>query len=157
MGAMGAEWITQRAAAEIIGCSPGAVERYAAAGLIQRRWPVGRKTPTIDRASAEQFRPWWEAHVAEEERKRLEREARAATSGPPMDGDVWLDSATAALVIGVSAQYVGRLAASERIPATRRRRCWWFRRRDVEQFVAVRALVRARAAGRPVYPGATAA
>ena len=58
---------------------------------------------------------------------------------PPDDGDVWLKSTTAALVLGFSPQYLGRLAAQERIPAVRRGPHWWFRRRDVEQQAAARA------------------
>ena len=57
-------------------------------------------------------------------------------------GEVWLDTATAALVLGFSPQYLGRLALAERIPGRRARtigRPWWFRRRDVEQYAAARA------------------
>ena len=55
-------------------------------------------------------------------------------------GEVWLDTATAALVLGFSAQYLGRLAIAERIPGrrdvTRVGRPWLFRRRDIEQLAA---------------------
>lgn len=58
-------------------------------------------------------------------------------------GEVWLDSATTALVLGVSVQYLGRLALAERIPARRdahrRGHPWRFRRRDIEQVAAARS------------------
>lgn len=136
------EWITQAEAARIIGCSVNVVERLASAGRIRRRWPPGRKTPTIDRASAEGFRAWWQEYQAGIQRQRRERLERMALAGPPSDGEVWLDTTTAALVIGVSSQYLGRLALQDRIPATRRGLFWWFRRRDVEQYAAARVLSR---------------
>lgn len=58
---------------------------------------------------------------------------------PPTDGDVWLSSVTAALLLGWTPQYVTRLATHERIPAVRRGRRWWLRRRDVERCAAARA------------------
>lgn len=63
-------------------------------------------------------------------------------------GEVWIDSATAALVLGYSPQYLGRLAIAERIPGRRESNTftsrWWFRRRDVEQLAAARAFRRRR-------------
>ncbi len=63
-------------------------------------------------------------------------------------GEVWLDSATAALVLGFSPQYLGRLALANRIPGRRVRgpgRPWQFRRRDIEQLAAARAFRRREA------------
>lgn len=52
---------------------------------------------------------------------------------------MWLDAATAAAVLACTRHYVARLARRERIPATRWGQRWWFRRRDMEQYVAARA------------------
>lgn len=67
-------------------------------------------------------------------------------ASPSVDeqGEVWLDSATAALVLGCSAQYLGRLALAGRLPGRReghgRTAPWRFRRRDIEQRAAARLL-----------------
>ena len=67
------------------------------------------------------------------------------------EGEVWLDSATAALLLGFSAQYRGSLAIAERVPGRRERpdshtARWWFRRRDIEQIAAARAQMSAHRA-----------
>ena len=138
---MPTEWITAAETAAMAGCSRQAVDHYVRKGMIKRRYPLGRKTPSLNRESAEEFARWWPQHVAEVQAKRRPPETRPP-SGPPQDGDVWLDCMTASLVVGVSAQYLGRLARAGRLPAVKdaRRDKWWFRRRDVEQFAAARAL-----------------
>ena len=78
-------------------------------------------------------------------------------------GEVWLDTATAALVLGFSAQYLGRLAIAERIPGrrdvTRVGRPWLFRRRDIEQLAASTAsragCCGRRSTGTPASPSCT--
>lgn len=136
---MRTKWITQAQAAEIVGCARQSIDRYVQAGHIARRYPLGRKTPTLDRASVEEFANWWKVHELEKQQRR--QSGTRPPAGPPDDGDVWLDSVTASLVVGISPQYLGRLALAERLPAERDRRTkkWWFRRRDVEQFAAARA------------------
>lgn len=136
---MRTDWITYAQAAKLCGCSRHMIERYVAAGRIRRRYPLGRKSPTIDRGSAEDFAKWWRSRLIGQEQRRHARANRSPR--PPSDDDVWLDVAAAALVIGVSAQYLRRLASQERMPAVRRGRLW-FRRRDVEQYAAVRAFTR---------------
>ena len=127
------EWITQAEAAKLAGCSRGVIQRYAGTGRIRRRFPRDRRTPTIERASAEEFAAWWHQRQAADEEERYERTTR---NRPPDDGDVWLALPTAALVIGVSRERLRSLAVRGGIPATRRGRRWWLRRRDVEQFAA---------------------
>lgn len=135
------EWITLAEASALIGCSRHTVERYVGSGQIRRRYPRARRTPTLDRASVESFAAWWQERGREMEQRR--REQRSQRLGPPQDGEVWLDSATAALVLGYSPQYLGRLALAERVPGYReglgRPSRWWFRRRDIEQLAAARA------------------
>jgi hypothetical protein len=138
---MPAEWITSHQAAALVGCHRNTIDRHVGLGDIERRYPAGKKTPTLKRSSVEEFAEWWRAQELEAERRRQEQEA-IPKPGPPDDGEVWLDSATAALVVGVSPQYLGRLALQERLPAARDARLtkWWFRRRDIEQYAASRAL-----------------
>ena len=72
----------------------------------------------------------------------------ARMAAPVVDehGEVWLDSATAALVLGFSVQYLGRLALAGRVPGRRDGTSatspWRFRRRDIEQIAAARAVER---------------
>lgn len=139
---MATEWISHAEAAAIVACAHGTVERYARRGLIRRRYEHNRKTPTLDRASVEMFAVRWQ----EQRRLLAERlaEQHVRQSGPPDDGERWLDCTTSASVLGVSVQYLGRLAAVERVPAVRegtgRGTRWWFRRRDIEQLARVRSV-----------------
>ena len=132
------EWITAADAAVLVGCHPHTIYRYVHAGRIARRHPLGRRTPSLSCESVEEFAEWWRAHLAEADQRGR---PPPPPPGPPDDGEVWLDSVTASLVIGVSPEYLKRLAHAEKVPAVRdgRRQKWWFRRRDIEQFSAVRA------------------
>lgn len=149
------EWVTWDWAAERTGCPRASLYVHMRAGRIRHRG-VRVRRGALDRASVEEFARWYAEHDAQRRAAeaaavaaRAERDARRAELGPPpaADGDVWLDATTAGLVLGVSAQYVIRLAGAERIPAVRRGRQWWLRRRDVEQVAAARAFAaRAQAA-----------
>lgn len=107
--------------------------------MIARRYPHDRKIPSLSRASVEAFAEQWKQEQAAKQRAKA---VRPSTGGPPDDGDVWLDSVTASLVVGVSTQYLGRLALQGRLPGAldKQRRKWWFRRRDIEDYAAERAL-----------------
>ena len=132
---MSSEWITAAQAATIVGCHRHTIDRHVADGRIARRYPRGRKTPSLSRESGEEFAVWWREKLADEEVRRLERRQR---TGPPDDGDDWLTCPAAASVIDVSPQYLGRIAAQAHIPAVRRGGRWFFRRSDVEQVAARR-------------------
>lgn len=123
------EWITVAEAAVIVGCSRNTIDRHVTAGRIERRYPLGRKTPTLSRASVEEFAEWYRLQAAEAEARRVERRQR---TGPPGGGDDWMSCPAAASVIGVSPQYLGRMARRGRVLAMRRGARWWFRRRDLQ-------------------------
>lgn len=133
------QWVTHAEAAAIVGCSRNTIDRAQAAGRIERRHPVGRKTPTLSRASVERFAEAWRAEQVE---RQQQGPTRSREYGPPKDGDVWLDTRTAALVIGCTPQHMARLARRGRIPASTNgdRKRFWFRRHHVEQYAAARAL-----------------
>lgn len=78
-----------------------------------RRAARGREhaVPSLERTSVERFAGEWQ----ERRRAEIGRQAAARTSGPPNDGDVWLDAATAAIVLEVSASRARQLARSERL------------------------------------------
>lgn len=134
---MSTEWITAAEAAALVGCHRHTIDRHVAAGRIERRYPRGRKTPSLNRNSVEEFALWWRERLAAHETRRHERLHR---TGPPGDGDEWLTCPAAALVIGVSAQYLGRIGALGRVPAVRQGGRWYFRRHDIESLAAARAL-----------------
>lgn len=107
----------------IVGCHRHTIDRHVAAGRIVRRYSLGRKTPSLSRESVEEFAVWWREKLAEDESRRVERRLR---TGPPDDGDDWLSWPEAASMIGVSPQYLGRIAARHRLPAVRNGSRWFF-------------------------------
>lgn len=144
---MAGAWLTAHDASAIVGCHQRTVEHYVKVGRIERRSPSRRGVPSLSQPSVENFAQWWHQRV-EEARARRERKDRArAQAGPPADGDVWFDVTTVALILGCTPQCVARMATQERLPAVRRGRRWYFRRRDVEIAAASRAW-RARTATR---------
>lgn len=134
------EWITHAEAAAIVGCGLKVIDNRQRAGVIERRYPHDRKIPSLSRASVEVFAEQWQRQQAEA-RERADP-AQMPKDGPPDDGDVWLDTTTASLVVGVSTQYLGRLALQGRLPAAldKQKRKWWFRRSQIEDYAAARAL-----------------
>ena len=138
MDGLESEWITHAQAAAIVGCGLSTIDRHQRAGDIARRHVADRKVPSLNRASVEVFAEQWKREQAEKQQVQVVK----PPDGPPDDGDVWLDSTTASLVVGVSPQYLGRLALQGRLPAARdrRRRKWWFRRLHIEEYAAARAL-----------------
>lgn len=131
------EWVTQARAADLVRCSVKAVEYAVAQGMIRHR-PHHGPQPTVDLDSA---LAWGKAREQARAAAAARREAQPEPEpiGSPKDGDVWLDVATVGALLGCSAQYVGRLAKEGRIPAARRGRRWWIRRRHAEQTAAARA------------------
>lgn len=135
------DWVTHAEAAAIVGCSPRTIDRKQRDGTIARRHTADRKLPSLSRRSVEAFAEQW---AAEQQEREQVRSAQTRVQGPPNDGDVWLDATTASLVAGVSPQYLGRLAIQGRLPAAldQGRRKWWFRRSQIEDYAAARALAR---------------
>lgn len=143
------DWITVAQAAALVGCHRHTIDRHVQAGRIRRRYPRGRKAPTLSRASVEEFADWRRQKLAADQERRT---SRFQGNGPPDDGDVWLNCPTAASLIGVSPQYLGRIAARGVLPAARPGARWWFRESDIRQFVEERSTL-ARDAAEGLYPG----
>ncbi|MBA2953440.1 helix-turn-helix domain-containing protein [Nocardioides sp. MAH-18] len=132
-------WISQAAAAEIVGCNATTIEHAVAVGRIAHR-PRRGPRPSLDRASVEAFAKTWQAEQARRAERRAARPARdPEPTGPPPTDDVWLDSPTTAALLGWTPTYVARLADHDRLPGIRHGRRWWFRRADVERYAAARA------------------
>ena len=120
----------------IIGVSSSTVDDLVAAGhLVTRKAP--RPVPSVSKASADAY-----AVVrAQEQAERAERAARRRPKGaPPDDEQVWLDTATAALVLGITANRVRQLADRGSLPSELRGHRRWYRRADIETAAAARAL-----------------
>ena len=149
---MSTEWVTWQWATDKTGCPRASLYRFMQEGRIRHRRGRVRRG-SLDRASVEAFATWFAAEkrsLAIEKARARAAASRQAEHGPPPDGEVWLDSTTAALVIGVSAQYVARLATNGRYPAVYRGRQWWLRRSHVEQLAAARIFTsQARVAHHP--------
>lgn len=124
------QWISFAAAATLVGCSKGAIKTAVSAGKIRRR-VVHRSQPSLNTESVSTFAQLW----ATKKERRLQRR----DNGPPADGEVWLDSTTTALVLGVSRSRVSQLALAERLPCTVRNGRRWFQRTHVEQAAAARS------------------
>lgn len=130
-------WVSHAAAAEAVGCSPRTIEAHL--DEIRHRPHHGNR-PGVDLDSA---LAWAATRPARPERAPR---PEPVDESPPDDGDVWLDTTTAGLVLGCTPVYVARLADQGRIPAVRRGRRWWLRRTDVEQRAAARAFAAAHCA-----------
>lgn len=132
-------WISTVEAAKIIGCSVSTIRRAVANGSIEQRHH-NYSRPSLCRVSVAAF------SLAEEGRSRLDaalaygRAPVADRWGPPrgVEGDPWLSTATAAVILGCSPSRVRQLCLAERLPATRHHLRWWLRRSHVEIAAASR-------------------
>ena len=138
------EWVSWVEASRIIGCNPRTVGRLVADGHVVRRRGLGRGTPSLRRDSVIKAAGEWTAAQTENSRKaeqtRLDREARRSV--PPQDGRVWLDTATTAILLGVSTARVRQLATQGRLPFTVAGQRRWYLREQIEQIAAGRVLRR---------------
>lgn len=77
--------------------------------------------------------------LAERKQRQAQRQERRKAPGPLRDGHVWLNSQTAALLLGVGRTRVSQLAARGSLPHQRHGGRLWFRRDQIEQVAAARA------------------
>lgn len=134
-------WISWREAADTLGCPRHVIPRLIDQGHLEQR-PVHRTRPSLSRESVEAYVPVYAEHLADAQRREVEeQEARAARIEGPRDGDVWLNVATAALVLELSSNGVLKKVHAGQLPATQIGHRWWLRRSDVEQAAAVRAFL----------------
>lgn len=136
-------WVSQEAAAAIVGCSHARVPELVAEGLLVQR-PGPRWRASISRESAVRAATAWAARLAAEREAREERRRARATNWPPEDGDVWVTTGTAALALGLTPGGVGARIRAGTLPGTLRGNRYWLRRSDVEVAAAAQAFVRRR-------------
>lgn len=139
-------WVTKAEAAQILDCTVTRIERAVRDGVIARR-DVRGPLPTLRRADLASLQVELVAEQAEERRRRVAAAALEATRQPPDGDQVWLTLQQAAGLLGHSREWVRRLAAEERISATRVGRRWWFRENYVVQRVGAERFARRRAEG----------
>lgn len=131
-------WVSREEVQRLAGCTGGPVDLAIARGRIAV-WPGARRRsmPSLERESAERWAREWVERRRGAELRRQERAVKEP-SGPPEDGNVWLDTATAAKIVGVTENWLSAMAASSRAPVTRRGWRLWWRRDLVEAFAAAR-------------------
>lgn len=137
----GRDWITWAQAGAMTGLPRSRIGWAIKNGRIARRGG-SRSLPSLRRSSVEAFALEWGAEQAAVQaqkracaKRRIERPEWAA----PDDGDVWLSTAEAALVLGLTKTGVRYRADQDLIPHERRGSRLWFRRDHVEQVAAARA------------------
>jgi hypothetical protein len=103
-------WISQTAAAELVGCPVHIIERAVRRGLIQRRKlpDPAPPRPTLDRASVQTFAELWAANPAAARNPPAGDTSLAGTSE-------WVSLSTAAALIGCSPVHVVQQAEAGRI------------------------------------------
>lgn len=128
-------WVSYLDAATTAGCSTTTITAAIRDGRIERRTVAYRGMPSLSRASVAAFSLEWQT------RQQARRERRQpATSGPPANGDNWLDTGAAAKLLGISRSRVSALARADRLPHTRRGRRSWFLLTHIESIASARRL-----------------
>lgn len=131
-------WVSQEAAAGIVGCSHARVPELVEEGLLVQR-PGPRWRASISRDSAVRAAPAWAARVQTEREERETRRRARPTNLPPEDGDVWVTTRTAALALNLTPNGVGARIRAGTLPGTLRGNRYWLRRSDVEVAAAAHA------------------
>ena len=98
----------------------------ATKGFTSKRAALNAAQPSLDRQSVTEFAGEW----AVTNQHRADRPR--PVSAPPDDEEVWLDSATTALVLGISQSRLNQLALADRLPCVVRGKRRWFRRTHVD-------------------------
>jgi hypothetical protein len=133
-------WVSFDEAGRMAGCAANTIAHAVRQGMIVQRPVLNKALPSLDRSSVLTFAEAKAAKAKAAAEARANRPQRL--TGPPDDGDVWLDARTTALVLGISLTRVGQLARRGRVPCTVVGGRRWFRRRHIEQIAAARALTR---------------
>ena len=131
-------WVSQEAAAAIVGCTHARVPELVAGGLLVQR-PGPRWQASISRKSAERAAQVWAARLQAEQDAREQRRRARPTNHPPEDGDVWVTTRTAALALNLTPNGVGARIRAGKLPGTLRGNRYWLRRSDVEVAAAAQA------------------
>jgi hypothetical protein len=136
-------YLSYEQAAKMAGCSHVAIERAVAKGEIAQR--AVKRHRGQSSLKAESVREWAEdwnrrqelrAAAAQERAERVARRQRL--NQEPDDEHVWVDAATAALMVGVTPGGLRTMASADRVPHVRVGRRFWFRRDLLEQWMAAR-------------------
>lgn len=136
-------WVSQAAAADIVGCSHGRIPELIEEGLLEQR-PGPRWRASISRKSAMSAAVVWSQRLRVAKDERDERRRTRPTNRAPDDGQVWVTTTIAALTLGLTRNGVGERIRTGTLPATLRGNRYWLRRQDVEVAAAAQAFTRRR-------------
>ncbi len=95
--------------------------------------------PSLERESARRWATLWATQRQAARRAAKDNMIRRPPAGPPNDEHVWLDTTTAAIIVGFTAPWMRHLAETQRAPATTVAARWWWRRDLIESYAAARA------------------
>lgn len=136
-------WLTWPEAAALVGCPVPTVEYYARTGRIERRPQRRGREPSLSRASVEEFAAWWRTESARrreaQDRRAQDRERRAAEQSGPPEPAGWVDTATAAQMLGCSESHVPWLARHGRIDGRKVAGRWWYAEASVRAHIDERS------------------
>lgn len=130
-------WISYVAAAELAGVATSTIHYAIQRGEITHR-PAPDRRPSVGRESVLAWAAARAEHAEIAAERARERALAHAESLPPASDHDWIDTATAAKVLGVSAVRVSQLAQADRLPHVRKGRRVWFRRDQLEVVAAAR-------------------
>lgn len=142
----GPQWVSQREAADVLGCSVATVARLARAGELVTRSTAGGTRMSVNARSVRVYLLTRDRRAARRRRKRARRRPGPRPRGHALiDEAVHLDAEVAALVLGVTRARVNQAVLRGRLPYITQRRKRWFRREVIEHLAARRALIRTSA------------
>jgi len=134
------EWITQREAAEILGCHKSRVAKLVSAGRLKSR---GGRTASLDRAQVVALAAWRAGASARAQQERARRvavrEAARTHHRPPDDEHDWLSIRQTAELLGVSRVAVHQRCRRDRLPCVAHGKQIWIRRDLLELVEHARA------------------
>ena len=133
-------WLSFQTAARLTGLTMTAIEQGVAAGQIHQRTvpEVEWRPASLERESVLAWACQHRTQLKRRERGKKRLAILAAGRGlPPNDDDVWLDTGTVGLMLGISERRVRQLAQRERVPCVSRDQRLWFRR-DLTEFTPLR-------------------
>ena len=134
------EWVSWDEAAEIVGCPVPTIDWHTRTGRIKTRPHRGNR-PTIDAASLEEFREWWQARErAREERRqqptprRRTRKSTATASIRPEPAEDWVTVADACEALGLTESTVRHHIRRGDLESTRIGRRVWLSAASVREY-----------------------
>lgn len=134
-------WVSWDQAADIVGCPVPTIDWHSRTGRIKTRPHYGNR-PTIDAASLEEFREWWQAKEKRREERRQERSSgrprrprqSASPPAPPGPAEDWVTVADACEALDLTESTVRHHIRRGDLESTRVGRRVWLSARSVREY-----------------------